>query len=137
MIKVYSWTQSRSILGIIYNLYEKLVVGKRKGVKDLVKKSEIQMTDEEMKNIVLDLPCVVVLDEGHILINQRSSIWNLLLKLQTEKRIILLRTPFQNNFLELYNTLRVVRPTTATKLPLSVKKLCQASTTQRKRAKNR
>ncbi|KAF7848463.1 hypothetical protein BT93_L1926 [Corymbia citriodora subsp. variegata] len=135
MIKVYSWSKSSSILGISYNLYEKLVVRKRKGTKDPVKKAKIEKKDEEMRKILLDLPGVVVLDEGHTPRNQTSSIWNLLLKLRTEKRIILSGTPFQNNFLELYNTLCLVRPATANKFPPSLKKFCQTRTTQRKRAK--
>ncbi|KAI6706386.1 hypothetical protein NL676_009348 [Syzygium grande] len=135
MIKVYSWSKSSSILGISYNLYEKLAVGKGKGIKDPVKKAEIEKKDEEMRKILLDLPDVVVLDEGHTPRNNTSSIWNLLLKLRTEKRIILSGTPFQNNFLELYNTLCLVRPATANELPESLKKFCQTRTTQRKRAK--
>ncbi|XP_056173513.1 SNF2 domain-containing protein CLASSY 4-like [Syzygium oleosum] len=135
MIKVYSWSKSSSILGISYNLYEKLAVGKGKGIKDPVKKAEIEKKDEEMRKILLDLPGVVVLDEGHTPRNDTSSIWNLLLKLRTEKRIILSGTPFQNNFLELYNTLCLVRPATANELPESLKKFCQTRTTQRKRAK--
>ncbi|KAI6706380.1 hypothetical protein NL676_009342 [Syzygium grande] len=135
MIKVYSWSKSSSILGISYNLYEKLAVGKGKGIKDPVKKAEIEKKDEEMRKILLDLPDVVVLDEGHTPRNDTSSIWNLLLKLRTEKRIILSGTPFQNNFLELYNTLCLVRPATANELPESLKKFCQTRTTQRKRAK--
>ncbi|KAL3739023.1 hypothetical protein ACJRO7_020423 [Eucalyptus globulus] len=133
VIKVYSWSKNSSILGISYNLYEKLAVHSRKGTKDPVKKAKIEKKDEEMRKILLDLPGVVVLDEGHTPRNQRSSIWKLLLKLRTEKRIILSGTPFQNNFLELYNTLCLVRPTMANELPLSLKKFCQ--TTQWKRAK--
>ncbi|XP_039169376.1 SNF2 domain-containing protein CLASSY 3 [Eucalyptus grandis] len=133
VIKVYSWSKNSSILGISYNLYEKLAVHNRKGTKDPVKKAKIEKKDEEMRKILLDLLGVVVLDEGHTPRNQRSSIWKLLLKLRTEKRIILSGTPFQNNFLELYNTLCLVRPTMANELPLSLKKFCQ--TTQWKRAK--
>ncbi|GFP90486.1 snf2 domain-containing protein classy 3, partial [Phtheirospermum japonicum] len=51
--------------------------------------------------------------EGHTPRNQRSNIWNVLLKLQTEKRVILSGTPFQNNFSELFNTLHLVRPAIA------------------------
>ncbi|KAI3410249.1 uncharacterized protein J3R85_018890, partial [Psidium guajava] len=133
MIKFYSWSKSSSILGISYNLYEKLAVQKSKGIKDPVKNQQIQKQDEEMRKILLELPGVVVLDEGHTPRNQTSSIWNLLQKLRTEKRIILSGTPFQNNFLELYNTLCLVRPKTANELPLSLKKFCQTRTRTRRR----
>ncbi|XP_039165831.1 SNF2 domain-containing protein CLASSY 3-like [Eucalyptus grandis] len=135
MIKVYSWSKRSSILGISYNLYEKLAVRNRKGTKDPVKKAKIEKEYEEMRKILLDFPGVAVLDKGHTPRNRRSSIWNLLLKPWTEKRIILSGTPFQNNFLELYNTLCLVRPTTANELPLSLKKFCQTRTTVWKRAK--
>ena len=65
---------------------------------------------ENLRRILLEFPKLVILDEGHIPRNQTSSIWKTLLKLQTEKRVILSGTPFQNSFDELFNTLHLVRP---------------------------
>nr|XP_043625772.1 SNF2 domain-containing protein CLASSY 3-like [Erigeron canadensis] len=99
-IKIRSWSNGGSVLGISYNLYTKLA-----GILNTKNKRL-----EKMRNILLDMPGLVVLDEGHTPRNQESNIWNTLLKLKTKNRVILSGTPFQNNFRELFNTLRLVRP---------------------------
>ncbi|PIN07993.1 DNA repair protein, SNF2 family [Handroanthus impetiginosus] len=114
LVKISSWNIGSSVLGISYSLFEKLtgetyIKGKKKKV----------IMDDKMKamrKILLEKPGLVVLDEGHTPRNERSNIWNVLLKLQTEKRVILSGTPFQNNFAELFNTLRIVRPAIADEL---------------------
>ncbi|KAG6420266.1 hypothetical protein SASPL_116789 [Salvia splendens] len=99
MIKILSWSMVGGILGISYSLFEKLAG---------------EATENKLfRRILLEVPGLVVLDEGHTPRNSRSNIWNALLKLKTEKRIILSGTPFQNNFSELFNTLRIVRPAVA------------------------
>ncbi|KAL0374224.1 UNVERIFIED_CONTAM: SNF2 domain-containing protein CLASSY 3 [Sesamum radiatum] len=98
-VKIYSWNKEQSILGMSYALFKSLAW----------KKSE----NEPLTRILLEKPGLVVLDEGHIPRSQKSNIWNALLKLKTKKRIILSGTPFQNNFKELFNILRIVRPAVA------------------------
>ncbi|KAL2251252.1 UNVERIFIED_CONTAM: SNF2 domain-containing protein CLASSY 3 [Sesamum indicum] len=98
-VKIYSWNKEQSILGMSYDLFKSLAW----------KKSE----NEPVTRILLEKPGLVVLDEGHIPRSQKSNIWNALLKLKTKKRIILSGTPFQNNFKELFNILRIVRPAVA------------------------
>ncbi|KAL2478298.1 SNF2 domain-containing protein CLASSY 4-like [Forsythia ovata] len=117
-VKVYSWHKGASVLGISYTLYEKLAGEKPLVGEELVKgkgrkKRKRIIVDEEtdpLKKILIGKPGLVILDEGHTPRNDRSSIWNTLLKLKTEKCVILSGTPFQNNFAELFNTLRLVRP---------------------------
>ncbi|KAK4410918.1 SNF2 domain-containing protein CLASSY 3 [Sesamum angolense] len=94
MVKIYSWNMGRSILGISYSLFEKLT-----GEKYIKEK-----TNEKRERVIID---------GHTPRNRRSNIWNVLLKVQTKKRVILSGTPFQNNFGELFNTLHIVRPAIA------------------------
>lgn len=109
VVKIYSWSKETSILGLSYNLYSKLVgEGRKKGPK-----RALDEQSEKLRKILLEMPGLVVFDEGHTPRSQSSCIWNTLVKLQTEKRIILSGTPFQNNFLELFNTLCLVRPKTA------------------------
>ncbi|KAL0346526.1 UNVERIFIED_CONTAM: SNF2 domain-containing protein CLASSY 3 [Sesamum calycinum] len=98
-VKIYSWNKEQSISGMSYDLFKSLAW----------KKSE----NEPLTRILLEKPGLVVLDEGHIPRSQKSNIWNALLKLKTKKRIILSGTPFQNNFKELFNILRIVRPAVA------------------------
>ncbi|KAI3796498.1 hypothetical protein L1987_39170 [Smallanthus sonchifolius] len=71
---------------------------------------------EKMGNILLDIPGLVVLDEGHTPRNQNSKIWNTLLNLKMKNCVILSGTPFQNNFRELFNTLHIVRLDIATNI---------------------
>ncbi|KAK4538857.1 hypothetical protein RGQ29_032309 [Quercus rubra] len=118
MVKLFSWCKDKSILGVSYSLYE-----------SLLEKNSERMTEPRREVRLL------VLDEGHTPRNQRSSIWKVLCELQTKKRIILSGTPFQNNFLELYNTLCLVRPGFADTIPSSLKKLCQRRLMREKRVK--
>ncbi|XP_073119589.1 uncharacterized protein [Henckelia pumila] len=112
MVKIYSWHRGRSILGISYSLYEKLAGQKYREGKKKKKNNRVAVDDkcEALRKILLEKPELVVLDEGHTPRNERSNIWNALLNLHTKKRVILSGTPFQNNFAELFNTLRLVRP---------------------------
>ncbi|XP_042756939.1 SNF2 domain-containing protein CLASSY 3 isoform X2 [Lactuca sativa] len=100
-MKISCWSNGGSVLGVSYNLYEKLA-GNTKN-KNL----------EKMGDVLLEKPGLVILDEGHTPRNERSNIWNVLKKLKTKNRVILSGTPFQNNFRELFNTLHLVRPSTA------------------------
>lgn len=118
LVKLYSWNQETSILGISYQLFERLA-GERHRRRKGNKKGEVKVVDQESENIrkiLLQQPRLVVLDEGHTPRSQNSCIWNTLLKLKAERRIILSGTPFQNNFRELFNTFHLVRPTIASSL---------------------
>nr|GMC87252.1 SNF2 domain-containing protein CLASSY 4-like [Ipomoea batatas] len=98
MLKVYSWAEGSGILGITYRLFEQYV------------KVKENKEDDMLRKILLRVPGLVVLDEGHTPRNDDSLIWKALSKLETPRRIILSGTPFQNNFDELYNTLCLVSP---------------------------
>jgi DNA repair and recombination RAD54-like protein len=97
-------------------LYEKLVgeesklEGEKKRNRSMKKEKKHTVQKESIGGKVLgdilrDKPGLLVLDEGHTPRNQRSCIWKILSQIQAQKRIILSGTPFQNNFLELYNIL--------------------------------
>ncbi|XP_022896344.1 SNF2 domain-containing protein CLASSY 4-like [Olea europaea var. sylvestris] len=99
LIKFSSWVKGSSILGVSYQLFEKLVGEHRK-------KGE----HDQIWKLLLKLPDLLVLDEGHTPRNHQSRMWKALTKVATNRRIILSGTPFQNNFRELYNTLCLVNP---------------------------
>ena len=111
LVKLYSWKKDRSILGISYTLFEKLA-GERVFADQENKKIKVHYSTEgeDVRKILLKLPGLLVLDEGHTPRNEQSLIWKALSKIDTERRIILSGTPFQNNFKELRNTLFLVRP---------------------------
>nr|GEV37293.1 hypothetical protein [Tanacetum cinerariifolium] len=104
--KMRSWSSGGIVLGVSYSLFQKLVGNKNKK----------NMVSRKIGNLLLDIPELLVLDEGHTPRNQTSNIWNTHLKLKTKNHVILSGTPFQNNFRELFNTLRLVRPAMAIKL---------------------
>lgn len=115
MVKLKSWTKKRSILGISYSLFEKICGAPTKeGKHQLGERKRFEA--EQMRKILTEFPGLVVFDEGHNPRNDESNSWNALLQLKTRRRIILSGTPFQNNFEELYNTVRLVRPEWATNL---------------------
>ncbi|XP_043697836.1 SNF2 domain-containing protein CLASSY 3-like [Telopea speciosissima] len=110
MLKLYSWSTQMSILGISYRLFGELVgQGSAKGGKKR-QKILLDTLSKEIRKILLEKPGLLILDEGHTPRNNRTGIWKALSKIETERRIILSGTPFQNNFQELYNILCLVRP---------------------------
>ncbi|CAL5196743.1 unnamed protein product [Lathyrus oleraceus] len=133
--KLISWFKEKSIMGISYNLYEKLAGGggesedkKKKKYASVEKRKE----NSDIGKVLREIPGLLVLDEGHTPRNQRSRIWKVLSKIQTKKRIILSGTPFQNNFYELYNTLSLVKPSFPNTIPRELKKFCQKQETKKR-----
>ena len=59
---------------------------------------------------------MLVCKEGHTARNENNLVWKALKKVETEKRVLLSQTPFQNNIKEIYNTLCVVSPKIASYL---------------------
>ncbi|XP_024315038.1 SNF2 domain-containing protein CLASSY 3 [Brachypodium distachyon] len=124
MLKLASWYEGSCIIGLSYSLYRNLAKGE-------------DMDGETVRNLLLKNPGLLVLDEGHTPRNKKSLIWKVLAEVSTEKRIILSGTPFQNNFLELYNILCLVKPkfardfacTRLNKKDFSSKRTCQSRAT--------
>ncbi|KAG2321375.1 hypothetical protein Bca4012_055583 [Brassica carinata] len=116
MVKLYSWRNKKSILGISYSLYEKLA-GKKCASGET----------QKFRKMLLDLPGLLVLDEGHTPRNHNSCIWKVLTEVKTEKRIVLSGTPFQNNFKELSNVLCLTRPAYADKISSRLHELARLS----------
>ncbi|PHT58896.1 hypothetical protein CQW23_01259 [Capsicum baccatum] len=100
ILKLRSWAKSKSILGISYDLFR--ILTREDGKKNSYAK--------ETREILLKFPGLLVLEEGHTARNEQSLVWKALKEVETEKRIVLSGTPFQNNIKELYNTLCVVSP---------------------------
>ena len=96
--KISSWRDATSILGISYTLYDRLA----------------RNESDSVRRALFELPGMIVLDEGHTPRNDKSYLWETLSNVKTERRVILSGTPFQNNFRELYNTLRLAKPAAVT-----------------------
>lgn len=63
-----------------------------------------------MAKVLRESPGVLVLDEGHNPRSTKSRLRKGLMKVETELRILLSGTLFQNNFCEYFNTLCLARP---------------------------
>ncbi|KAI4353163.1 hypothetical protein L6164_002134 [Bauhinia variegata] len=118
LLKLLSWYRQKSILGISYTLYEK-IAGESTNAE---RAKQIDL----MRKVLLEIPGLLVLDEGHTPRNKESQIFKVLSEIKAGKRILLSGTPFQNNFLELYNILCLVKPSFADRIPEDLKKFCQS-----------
>ncbi|XP_058222162.1 SNF2 domain-containing protein CLASSY 4-like [Rhododendron vialii] len=115
LVKLYSWRKGQSVLGISYRLFEKLaedgiVSTNDEGGSKTKRKFKRYAEAEMVRKMLLELPGLLVLDEGHTPRNDQSLMWRALSGVETQRRILLSGTPFQNNFDELFNTLCLVRP---------------------------
>ncbi|PON79106.1 SNF2 domain-containing protein CLASSY [Parasponia andersonii] len=63
-----------------------------------------------MAKVLRESPGILVLDEGHNPRSTKSRLRKALMKVETDLRILLSGTLFQNNFCEYYNTLCLARP---------------------------
>ncbi|KAI5655818.1 hypothetical protein M9H77_33005 [Catharanthus roseus] len=73
--------QDRSILGIEYDLFERLTSEHSEG--------------DHFENFWKILPAILFLDEDHTPCNKKSQLWKALTKVKSGRRIILTGTPFQ------------------------------------------
>ncbi|XP_045798287.1 SNF2 domain-containing protein CLASSY 4-like [Trifolium pratense] len=134
MAKLISWFKEKSILGISYALYKILAFGggeskDKKKKKHTQEKKQVDVEkrkeNDVMRKVLLEVPGLLILDEGHTPRNRRSNIWKVLSEVQARKRIILSGTPFQNSLLELYNTFSLVKPSFPNTIPSELKKFCE------------
>ncbi|KAL5568844.1 hypothetical protein UlMin_025419, partial [Ulmus minor] len=63
-----------------------------------------------MAKVFRESPGLLILDEGHNPRSTKSRLRKVLMKAETQKRILLSGTLFQNNFCEYFNTLCLARP---------------------------
>jgi len=145
MVKLCSWYKEKSILLISYNLYEKLAGGKSEGDGENERKSRKirkekkrarsrEYVETALGNVLRDYPGLLVLDEGHTPRNKRSCIWKVLSESRSQKRILLSGTPFQNNFVELYNILCLMKPSFPDSIPQELKKFLKNKLIQETKA---
>ncbi|XP_031247872.1 SNF2 domain-containing protein CLASSY 2-like [Pistacia vera] len=63
-----------------------------------------------MAKVLRESPGILILDEGHNPRSTKSRLRKVLMKVETDLRILLSGTLFQNNFCEYFNTLCLARP---------------------------
>ncbi|XP_057518383.1 SNF2 domain-containing protein CLASSY 3-like [Amaranthus tricolor] len=97
--KIGCWSTGKGVLGISYRLFQRLA-------SDNGKEKE---QNENIRELLLEKPDILVLDEGHTPRNDKSKSLNVLSQVATKRRVILSGTPFQNNLEEFKNTISLVR----------------------------
>ncbi|CAM0945006.1 unnamed protein product [Alopecurus aequalis] len=107
LLKLQSWVEGNSIIGLSYKMFT--ILAKEEGEDEDNEDEEGKEEYSKIRQLFLQRPDLLILDEGHIPRNRNSKIWKALAKVRTEKRIILSGTPFQNNFEELHNILFLLR----------------------------
>ncbi|GER29551.1 chromatin remodeling 31 [Striga asiatica] len=118
LVKLRLWMSVGGILVVSYGLFEKLAGEHYE--KQQQRSSSNKNYNEEVRKILLELPGLLVMDEGHTARSEQSLMWNTLRKVKTKRRVMLSGTPFQNNFTELHNTFCLVNPSFARKRKLLV-----------------
>uniref|UniRef100_A0A453P6W0 Helicase C-terminal domain-containing protein n=2 Tax=Aegilops tauschii subsp. strangulata TaxID=200361 RepID=A0A453P6W0_AEGTS len=96
-LKLRSWAEGSSIIGLSYSLFQKLTKGEGND-------------DDKLRQMLLQRPDLLILDEGHTPRNKESNIFKALAEVRTKRRIILSGTPFQNNFEELRSVFSLLLP---------------------------
>ncbi|KAI5067502.1 hypothetical protein GOP47_0018030 [Adiantum capillus-veneris] len=94
------WQKSKSVLIVNYQLFSQLVAEGR-----VCRALEIQ----RIGSLLLHVPDILVLDEGHVPRNC-SKLRESLLQIRTKFKILVSGTLFQNNMQELFNLLYLARP---------------------------
>ncbi|KAM7266572.1 hypothetical protein ACFE04_004469 [Oxalis oulophora] len=89
LVKLFSWKKQKSVLGISYMLFMKLVGDDNKEISK-------GYAYETIKTLLLDTPDLFIFDEGHTPRNDKSRMFKALFQIKTEKRVIL----FRHSFLE-------------------------------------
>ncbi|CAL1385637.1 unnamed protein product [Linum trigynum] len=64
----------------------------------------------DCQNILLHQPSLLVLDEGHTPRNEGTNVLQSLVKIRTPRKIVLSGTLYQNHVQEVFNVLKIVRP---------------------------
>ncbi|XP_044953461.1 SNF2 domain-containing protein CLASSY 3-like [Hordeum vulgare subsp. vulgare] len=96
-LKLRSWAEGSSIVGLSYSLFRNLTKGEGNDA-------------DKVRQLLFQRPDLLILDEGHTPRNKETNIWKALAKVRTKKRIILSGTPFQNSFEELHSIMRLLLP---------------------------
>ncbi|CAK7329649.1 unnamed protein product [Dovyalis caffra] len=64
----------------------------------------------DCKDILLKVPTILILDEGHLPRNEETEVLQSLLQVQTPLKVVLSGTLYQNHVKEVFNILNLVRP---------------------------
>ncbi|XP_019179371.1 PREDICTED: protein CHROMATIN REMODELING 35-like isoform X2 [Ipomoea nil] len=93
------WAGERSILFLGYKQFSVIVCD-----------NEASRAAVACQEILLTVPSILILDEGHTPRNQDTDVLTSLEKVQTPRKVVLSGTLYQNHVKEVFNILNLVRP---------------------------
>ncbi|XP_056698923.1 protein CHROMATIN REMODELING 35 isoform X2 [Spinacia oleracea] len=93
------WAQQKSILFLGYQQFSSIVTG------DVTSKEKAAC-----KEILVRVPTVLILDEGHTPRNKNTDMLQSLTQVQTPRKVVLSGTLYQNHVIEVFNILNLVQP---------------------------
>ncbi|KAF9588599.1 hypothetical protein IFM89_013686 [Coptis chinensis] len=99
LIILKQWVEHKGILFLGYKQFA-----------NIVSKSDINSSAAACHDILLQVPTILICDEGHTPRNEDTDVLNSLAKVQTPRKVVLSGTLFQNHVKEVFNILNLVRP---------------------------
>lgn len=93
------WAGERSILFLGYQQFS-----------SIVRDDDTSKTTTACQEILLTLPSLLILDEGHTPRNEETAMLAALEKVKTPRKVVLSGTLYQNHVKEVFNILNLVRP---------------------------
>ncbi|KAK6916605.1 SNF2, N-terminal, partial [Dillenia turbinata] len=94
-----NWVEDKSILFLGYKQFSAIVMDQGN-----------DPTTKECRTILLEVPSILILDEGHASRNEDTNIFWSLGLVKTPRKVVLSGTIFQNHVREVFNVLNLVRP---------------------------
>lgn len=93
------WMEQKSILFLGYKQFSSIVCD-----------NGTNSTSLSCQDILLKVPSILILDEGHNPRNENTDMVQSLAKVQTPRKVVLSGTLYQNHVREVFNILNLVRP---------------------------
>ncbi|KAL2326436.1 hypothetical protein Fmac_025494 [Flemingia macrophylla] len=99
LVVLKKWVEQKSILFLGYRQFSSIVCDN--GTKS---------SSLSCREILLKVPSILILDEGHTPRNEKTVAVQSLAKVQTPRKVVLSGTLYQNHVKEVFNILNLVRP---------------------------
>ncbi|PON77400.1 Helicase ARIP [Trema orientale] len=93
------WADKKSILFLGYQQFSTIVCNK-----------ENNEASTSCSDMLLKVPSILILDEGHTPRNDNTDVFQTLAQVQTPRKVVLSGTLYQNHVNEVFNVLNLVRP---------------------------
>lgn len=108
LARVNQWKSTGGIMIIGYDMFRRIV---SRAITDKTTDGQYEIIND-MRDTLITVPSLVVMDEAHKLKNPESGISKAISLIHTKDRIALTGTPLQNHLMEYYTMIRIATNTT-------------------------